>query len=140
MWATESLTRPVLICLSKPYFNFSLESIKSESSVLITEFKNQQSVFFFTKPKDLNLPKGIIKKVVSKTKNGFSIILTSNVLQKDVFLFSKGKGHFSDNFFDLIPNQNKVIKFITKENSLNDLRIKTLNSIHNTLLPIEKNP
>jgi beta-mannosidase len=125
---------------SKPYFNFSLESIKSESSVLITEFKNQQSVFFFTKPKDLNLPKGIIKKVVSKTKNGFSIILTSDVLQKDMFLFSKGKGHFSDNFFDLIPNQNKVIKFITKENSLNDLRIKTLNSIHNTLLPIEKNP
>ena len=125
---------------SKPYFNFSLESIKSESSVLITEFNNQQSVFFFTKPKDLNLPKGIIKKVVSKTKNGFSIILTSDVLQKDMFLFSKGKGHFSDNFFDLIPNQNKVIKFITKENSLNDLRIKTLNSIHNTLLPIEKNP
>jgi beta-mannosidase len=125
---------------SKPYFNFSLESIKSESSVLITEFNNQQSVFFFTKPKDLNLPKGIIKKVVSKTKNGFSIILTSDVLQKDVFLFSKGKGHFSDNFFDLIPNQNKVINFITKENSLNDLRIKTLNSIHNTLLPIEKNP
>ena len=78
--------------------------------------------------------------MVSKTKNGFSIILTSDVLQKDVFLFSKGKGHFSDNFFDLIPNQNKVIKFITKENSLNDLRIKTLNSIHNTLLPIEKNP
>ena len=125
---------------SKPYFNFSLESIKSESSVLITEFNNQQSVFFFTKPKDLNLPKGIIKKVVSKTKNGFSIILTSDVLQKDMFLFSKVKGHFSDNFFDLIPNQNKVIKFITKENSLNDLRIKTLNSIHNTLLPIEKNP
>ena len=78
--------------------------------------------------------------MVSKTKNGFSIILTSDVLQKDVFLFSKEKGHFSDNFFDLIPNQNKVIKFITKENSLNDLRIKTLNSIHNTLLPIEKNP
>ena len=136
----ESKEIQVLENSSKPYFNFSLESIKSESSVLITEFKNQQSVFFFTKPKDLNLPKGIIKKVVSKTKNGFSIILTSDVLQKDMFLFSKGKGHFSDNFFDLIPNQNKVIKFITKENSLNDLRIKTLNSIHNTLLPIEKNP
>ena len=61
--------------------------------------------------------------MVSKTKNGFSIILTSDVLHKDMFLFLKGKGHFSDNFFDLLPNEEMTIEFKTDATYLNDLKI-----------------
>ena len=56
-------------------------------------------------------------------------MLKSNVLQKNVFLFTNEKGHFSDNFFDLLPNETKVLEFKTESKSLNNLDIKTLNNI-----------
>ena len=114
---------------SKSFYNFSLDTIDRESSVLITEFNNQTSFYYFAKPKDLNLPKGAIEKEIVKTKKGFSIRLKSSVLQKEVFLFTKEKGHFSDNFFDLMPNEIKVITFKSNIEALNDLKIKTLNKI-----------
>ena len=62
-----------------------------------------------------------------KTKEGFTIELKSNTLQKDVFLFTDAKGHFSDNFFDLMPNQPVKIEFKTEAGNIDDLNIKTLN-------------
>ena len=37
---------------------------------------------------------------------------------KDVFLFTKDKGHFSDNFFDVLPNQTKTVHFTLTEDAL----------------------
>jgi beta-mannosidase len=51
-------------------------------------------------------------------------------LQKEVFLFTKEKGHFSDNFFDLMPNETKVITFTSNIETLSDLKIKTLNALY----------
>ena len=82
------------------------------------------------KPKKLNLPKGEIQQRIIKTKTGFKITLKSSILHKDVFLFTDEKGHFSDNLFDLLPNETKVIKFKTDSKSLSDLEIKTLNLIN----------
>ena len=115
---------------SKSFYNFSLDTIDKESSVLITEFNAHSSVFYFTKPKDLNLPKGTIEKEILKTKKGFLIQLKSDVLQKEVFLFTKEKGHFSDNFFDLMPNETKVITFTSNIETLSDLKIKTLHALY----------
>ena len=92
-------------------------------------FNNSSSIFYFVKPKDLILPKEPIERTISKTKNGFSITLKSNVLQKDVFLFTSEKGHFSDNFFDLLPNTTKTIHFKSNSTSLQQLSIKSLQSI-----------
>jgi beta-mannosidase len=75
------------------------------------------------------LPKGNIDKKIFKTNKGFSIRLKSKVLQKELFLFTKEKGHFSDNFFDLMPNETKVITFTSESETLSDLKIKTLNTI-----------
>ncbi|MGU3373984.1 beta-mannosidase [Chryseobacterium sp. M5A1_1a] len=64
-----------------------------------------EKLFFFRKPKDLKLlqPNIIIKKI-SPTE----IEVSTNVLAKDVYLI--GDTHFSDNFFDLLPNISKRIK------------------------------
>ncbi len=51
----------------------------------------------------------------------------SETLQKDVFLYSDAKGKFNDNFFDLMPNERKIIEFKTRVGDLDDLKIKTLN-------------
>jgi len=64
-----------------------------------------------------------------KTDDGFFITLSSKVFQKDVFLYSNKKGHFSDNFLDLLPNETKVIHFKTESVLLNDLKIKTFNKL-----------
>ncbi|TXD53057.1 MULTISPECIES: beta-mannosidase [unclassified Polaribacter] len=114
---------------SQQFSSFPLDTIDKENTLLITEFQNKKSYFYFTKPKDLNLPKGEIQKEINKTEKGFYITLKSTVLQKDVFLFTAKKGHFSDNFFDVMPNETKVLNFKTEVSSLEDLQVKTLNTI-----------
>jgi len=95
--------------------------------VVVSTFKDEISHFYLAKPKDLKLQKSVIKKHVTQTEEGFTIELSSETLQKAVFLFSKEKGHFSDNFFDILPNRPVKIKFETKAASLKDLKLKTLN-------------
>jgi len=97
--------------------------------VYVIEFNKAKSLYYFAKPKDLKLPKGVIKKEIKKTKNGFSITMQSTVLQKDVFLSTRNKGHFTDNYFDVLPNESVTIEFKTTSKSLEDLKIKTLNSL-----------
>jgi beta-mannosidase len=114
---------------SQKVYSIPNVNIDKKNHVYITEFNGEKSLHFFSSPKDLNLPKGKINKEIIKTKNGFSITLKSDVLQKDVFLFTKNKDHFSDNFFDLLPNESITIEFKTSANLLNDLTIKSLNNI-----------
>ena len=108
-----------------------LTDIDIANAVLISNFNNLTSTFYLTKPKNLKLHNQKITKEVIKTVSGFSIKLSSTTLQKDVFLFSKEKGHFSDNYFDLLPNESFEVKFETESETLNDLKIKTLNQFTN---------
>ncbi|MHA7841875.1 MAG: beta-mannosidase [Winogradskyella sp.] len=97
-------------------------------TVLVSTFNDKTSYFYFVKPKDLKLQQDEIQKTVTKANDGFSIKLSSSTLQKDVFLFSDTKGHFSDNFFDLLPNEPKTIQFETDAKNLDELQIKTFNT------------
>jgi beta-mannosidase len=114
---------------SQQFNSFPLGKIDTKNTMLIVAFQNEKSYFYFSKPKDLNLTKREIQKDIIKTENGFSITLKSAVLQKDVFLFTNKKGHFSDNFFDLLPNETMHVDFKTGANTLDNLQIKTLNTI-----------
>ena len=79
--------------------------------------------------KNLKLLKGEIQQTITKVESGFLVTLKSAVLQKDVFLYTKHKGHFSTNFFELLPNETKTIFFKTKTTVLDDLQFKTLNKL-----------
>ncbi|MCH2196057.1 glycoside hydrolase family 2 protein [Kordia sp.] len=87
------------------------------------------SLFYVARPKELNLPKEDISTKVTKTEDGFTIEVSAKTLQKDVFLYTKAKGHFSDNFIDVLPNQTITITFTTEAESIDDLAFKTLNGI-----------
>tara|TARA_R110002073_G_scaffold336257_2_gene531264 strand:+ start:1528 stop:4020 length:2493 start_codon:yes stop_codon:yes gene_type:complete len=106
-------------------------SFNKNSSVLKISSGNNQWFHYFSKPKDLKLQKAEITKEILKTATGFSIKLSSSTLQKDVFLFSEEKGHFSDNYFDLLPNTTIEIEFKTNADNLKSLKIKTLNEFVN---------
>ena len=109
-------------------FDVNTLKFKKKEVVLISKFNNHISYFYFVKPKDLKLKQGEIIKKITKTKDGFNIELSSIVLQKHVFLFTNEKGHFSDNFFDILPNENIIIHFNTEVKKLNDLQLKSFNT------------
>ncbi|OBX23755.1 MULTISPECIES: beta-mannosidase [Bizionia] len=102
-------------------------SFNKNKVVIVSKFQESESLFYLVKPKDLELPAKAIQKEVIKTSDGFMITLSSKTLQKDVFLFCNESGHFSDNYFDLLPNEQKQIVFKTDAKVLNNLKIKSLN-------------
>ncbi len=115
---------------SKVQFEIDLSAIQfnKNETILVSKFKDETSNFYFVKPKDLKLNQDEIQKKITQTKDGFNIELSSTTLQKDVFLFAKVKGHFSDNFFDILPNESLIIHFKTKSKTLGDLQLKSFNN------------
>lgn len=71
---------------------------------------------YFVSPKELKLKKAIITTSV----NAYEITLKFDQLALGVYL-SVGniEGRFSDNYFDLLPGQNKTVKFIINEKDIN---------------------
>lgn len=112
-------------------YELNLEGIDKKNAVLVSNFNNTTSTYYLAKPKDLKLEQAEINQEITKTSSGFKIKLSSSTLQKDVFLFTKEKGHFSDNFFDLLPNESFEIELETEAETLSNLKIKTLNQFIN---------
>lgn len=92
-------------------------------------FGEMKEIYYFERPKDLYLKNMKIHKQVSNVPGGFAIILQSETLQKDVFLSTKQGGKFSDNFFDLLPNERRTIILKTKEKVIPTIEIHTLNQL-----------
>ena len=111
---------------------FSLEEmvINPSESMLISSFKGKTSYFYFEKPKDLYLPEiEVYMTSIEKIKGGYNISVSSDFLLKDVFLTSTTKGKFSDNFFDVLPNDKKVIFFETESTEMPEIKVTTLNTV-----------
>ncbi|RPI59323.1 MAG: hypothetical protein EHM44_12300 [Ignavibacteriales bacterium] len=70
-----------------------------------------QKIFYFVKPKDLSLFKPEIKISIEKQDDHFLLVLLSDVLAKNVFVDCNAEGKYSDNYFDLIPGEEKTIEF-----------------------------
>ncbi len=69
-----------------------------------------RNILFFEAPKNLQVPKPTIKWECRKQKQGFFLQLKSPVLARHVYLkVEQVEHHFSDNFFDLLPNESKAI-------------------------------
>ena len=68
---------------------------------------SNQCNYFFVKPKDLSLEKPTIqiKKISDQT-----IVITTDKLAKNVFLSSENETFFSDNYFDVLPNEKRIIQ------------------------------
>lgn len=101
-----------------------LKGIQRDSVCLVIRFdsneKQWQSAYFFEKPKELKL----LKPTVQITKiDDLTIEITSNVLAKNVFLFTAKDVFFSDNYFDLLPNEKRRI---TLSQSSDQILIKSL--------------
>ncbi len=102
----------------------NLRGIDTESAYLTLEFSSKgkfwKTNYFFEKPKDLKLTKPNIQ---IKTIDEVTLEISTDVLAKDVFLTSENGVFFEDNFFDLLPNEKRIIKH---SKSLENYKIKSL--------------
>jgi len=107
---------------SQIYLSIPEKELLSKGDVrqitLEIELKNGNDVlagnlFYFKDCKELVLLKPEIKKVIRKVQEKeFQIELTTNTLAKNVALFTaETEGHFSDNYFDMIPGKTYTINF-----------------------------
>lgn len=113
--------------------DFLLRNANAKNSVLNVEFLNNESkivssnLYYFVKPKDLQLMVPIIKTKIIKNKGKNYLIVSSDKLVKDLYLNFKNQEVFlSDNYFDLLPNQLKKIELSGSSFDINNLELKHL--------------
>jgi beta-mannosidase len=100
-------------------FVFKLAELAPDSTdavVLLHLISNGKTLasalHYFVKPNQLKLSKPEIKKSIV-FKNGITeITLETNILAKGVYLqYKNTDGRFSDNYFDLLPGEQKTVMF-----------------------------
>lgn len=82
--------------------------------------KTVNRLYYFVKPKELQLPKPNIK--ITKIDE-LTYEVSSDVLAKNVFLYSETETFFSDNYFDILPNQTVRI---TLSKAIENIQAKSL--------------
>jgi len=117
---------------SKP--TYKLANNKNKQTFIYTELYNGEKLldedfYYFAKPKYLQLPTTKIDISIKNKENYTTILLQSNVLVKNVELISNLDGKFSDNYFDLLPNTKKEVKFYRKGNGELKIEYRCLNNL-----------
>ncbi|MGC9343261.1 MAG: glycoside hydrolase family 2 protein, partial [Bacteroidales bacterium] len=88
------------------------------------------NLYYFVKPKELKLENPDISMHIEKKFNKVFLFLKTEKLAKNIYLVNiKTDGFFSENFFDLLPGEDKVVVFEAKENNnfmINDFRFMSL--------------
>ena len=108
---------------SKVYFEIEkkeFETFNLNKAVLSLKFNTVRTNYFFAKPKDLALQK---PSVAIKRINEQTIEISTNVLVKNVFLSAESETLFSDNYFDLLPNEKRIIKL---SKPVKDIKVTSL--------------
>lgn len=109
----------------------SKENVVLSLSLIHDDKKLTENVFYFDEVKDLDLPKVSPKLSVSSDDNGYRVEISSEQLAKNVYLSIPGSiGQFSDNYFDLLPGETKVVYFsgyaANRTFSAEDIKFKTV--------------
>lgn len=96
-----------------------------------------RQLFYPRLPKELILPKPNIKTTLKATDGMLTLTLSSDKLVKDLFIETPWQGAiYSDNYFDLLPNETKIVQVrhpeISPDTTVNDLHFKTLYDILST--------
>ncbi|MDG2052684.1 MAG: glycoside hydrolase family 2 protein [Flavobacteriaceae bacterium] len=108
-------------------YQLNKKEFDHNNTFLKITFGESEYLHYFAKPKNLNLINEPIAIKIIKNKDGFLMKLNSEILQKEVFLFSKEKGTWQNNFFDLLPGVSKEIQFKTDAEIVPIVNFKTLN-------------
>ena len=92
--------------------NYDPNKVLLHSKIIQNDSVIDDDIFYFTSPKELELPIPNVKFEIQQIDDfNYTITLSTDVLAKNVYLQNNTGGHFSDNYFDILPTQNKMIIF-----------------------------
>ncbi|PWD97874.1 beta-mannosidase [Marinilabilia rubra] len=101
--------------------NEFLKGATPAKSVLKAELEQDGEILasnylYFALPKDLKLPNANINGSVEKTEKGYAVTVFSEAVARNVQLqIPETEGWWTDNFFELIPGEEKTVVFETEE-------------------------
>lgn len=101
------------------YVKTVLDKHKVENSVVEFVLRStdgtllSRRLYYLAPPKKLNLSRTRVEIKVEQVNEGYQLVLESGRLAKNVFLSTGAEGVFSDNYFDLLPGERKVVLFKT---------------------------
>ncbi|MCD4664878.1 MAG: glycoside hydrolase family 2 protein, partial [Bacteroidales bacterium] len=101
----------------KQLTGFSKKDHLFSAKLISNEKVLASNIYYFLPVKDLQLPEPNIQKEIVKTEKGYQIILKTDKLAKNVFLSIDEDGFFSDNYFDLLPGDNKRVSYISEQST-----------------------
>ncbi len=85
---------------------------------------------YFVSEKQLQLKKLNVISDFSQTNGGYALTLSCPVLQKNIAISASKNVRFSDNYFDLIPNETKRVFIKSSEKLLySDIKLRSLNEL-----------
>jgi beta-mannosidase len=119
---TVSPSSSQLVC-HLPLKDLELDAVNSFLQATMGQAK---SLYYFERPKDLALEQSKIDMLITKQGDGFTVTLKSATLQKYVQISASSMGVFDNNYFDLLPNQEKQIYFSTSETDVT-FQLRSLN-------------
>lgn len=115
------------------FSNYNTKEIYLEAKVLDNGQVITKDIYFFEAAKDLHLPVPVIRTEINKKKDQYKITLSTDKLARNVYLYFEGcETQFSDNYFDLLPGETKIItcKAVEKDEQPSvELQIKVLNNL-----------
>ena len=113
--------------LSQQAINFLVakqptENIMAVATVYKADGSSIEQIYYFEAVKNLTLKKDTIFIAQSVQNKVLEITLNTPTLKKNIQLTTTVAGEFSDNYFDLLPNQPKKIYFkLSNENDYNNM-------------------
>ena len=130
----DNATRVFHLDLNENIPGLPVESSLIKAELWVDNKKVDSELHYFVKPKDLNLPETSLKYNLQAKADFYTLDLQATTLEKDVAFYIPGiNAVYSDNYFDMLPGERKVIKIIPKTTVNNLLEkgiiIQTLNSI-----------
>ncbi|MDR2980541.1 MAG: glycoside hydrolase family 2 protein [Bacteroidales bacterium] len=104
------------------HFELPKEYAKKRNQIFITinfdhpEVSVPERIVYLEYPKNLKLSKATVNYNVTKEKGVYQISITSDALAKGVYFYTTNDitGDYSDNYFDVLPNQEKMITYTSK--------------------------
>ncbi|MCK5846311.1 MAG: hypothetical protein KAG84_02650, partial [Bacteroidales bacterium] len=127
-----------LIDNSKAYLTYKIPKSIFENNIQslihITAKKEDSLVadyfYYPIKPKEMQLSKTIIQTNITENNGLYFINLNTDVLAKNIEIITNIDGDLSDNYFDLLPNENKKILFTPSEKGKLNIKIRVLNNLY----------
>ena len=109
--APQSATMLLNKSIASIVSNHSLQNLVAVASIQKVDGSIIDQYFYFDTVKNLALKKDTILLQQTRQNNQVAITLLSPTLKKNVQLTTNISGEFSDNYFDLLPNQTQIIYF-----------------------------